>query len=119
MVRGMWFVRCAVDCLVVCFLKQKTAYEIRISDWSSDVCSSDLGRVTMAQARAAVAAVAPAMEVIDSRYENFKFALADVIADNSSSSGFVVGSWNDPHQDISNLGVILEIDGEVDRKRGV
>src|SRR3546814_4035771 len=34
--------------LIVCFLyfffffKQKTAYEMRISDWSSDVCSSDL-----------------------------------------------------------------------------
>src|SRR3546814_9222050 len=30
--------------LVVCFFffKQKTAYEVRISDWSSDVCSSDL-----------------------------------------------------------------------------
>src|SRR3546814_2250636 len=27
------------------FFKQKTAYEMRISDWSSDVCSSDLGRV--------------------------------------------------------------------------
>src|SRR3546814_11003862 len=28
---------------VVCFfIKQKTAYEVRISDWSSDVCSSDL-----------------------------------------------------------------------------
>src|SRR3546814_6926367 len=26
------------------FFKQKTAYEMRISDWSSDVCSSDLGR---------------------------------------------------------------------------
>src|SRR3546814_3456592 len=26
----------------VCFFKQKTAYELRISDWSSDVCSSDL-----------------------------------------------------------------------------
>src|SRR3546814_5574853 len=25
------------------FFKQKTAYELRISDWSSDVCSSDLG----------------------------------------------------------------------------
>src|SRR3546814_14951457 len=25
------------------FFKQKTAYEVRISDWSSDVCSSDLG----------------------------------------------------------------------------
>src|SRR3546814_8247215 len=32
------------SCLVVCFFffKQKTAYEMRISDWSSDVCSSDL-----------------------------------------------------------------------------
>src|SRR3546814_5286465 len=28
-------------CLFLCF-KQKTAYEMRISDWSSDVCSSDL-----------------------------------------------------------------------------
>src|SRR3546814_3019572 len=26
----------------VCFIKQKTAYEMRISDWSSDVCSADL-----------------------------------------------------------------------------
>src|SRR3546814_19224263 len=26
----------------MCFCKQKTAYEMRISDWSSDVCSSDL-----------------------------------------------------------------------------
>src|SRR3546814_5329057 len=29
----------------VFFFKQKTAYEMRISDWSSDVCSSDLRRV--------------------------------------------------------------------------
>src|SRR3546814_4667138 len=30
-------------CLYLCFFfKQKTAYEMRISDWSSDVCSSDL-----------------------------------------------------------------------------
>src|SRR3546814_2697597 len=28
----------------VFFFKQKTAYEMRISDWSSDVCSSDLSR---------------------------------------------------------------------------
>src|SRR3546814_2397789 len=28
---------------VIFFFKQKTAYEMRISDWSSDVCSSDLG----------------------------------------------------------------------------
>src|SRR3546814_6907272 len=30
------------DCLYFVFFKQKTAYEMRISDWSSDVCSSDL-----------------------------------------------------------------------------
>src|SRR3546814_10220852 len=29
-------------CLEFFFFKQKTAYEMRISDWSSDVCSSDL-----------------------------------------------------------------------------
>src|SRR3546814_1869706 len=31
-----------VYCLFFFFFKQKTAYEMRISDWSSDVCSSDL-----------------------------------------------------------------------------
>src|SRR3546814_2945324 len=38
------FVVCAVRTLSDCFFffKQKTAYEMRISDWSSDVCSSDL-----------------------------------------------------------------------------
>src|SRR3546814_9187366 len=29
------------------FFKHKTAYELRISDWSSDVCSSDLGQANM------------------------------------------------------------------------
>src|SRR3546814_4926955 len=37
----------SIGCIFVCqcmffFFKQKTAYELRISDWSSDVCSSDL-----------------------------------------------------------------------------
>src|SRR3546814_4293156 len=31
-----------VSCSLFFFFKQKTAYEMRISDWSSDVCSSDL-----------------------------------------------------------------------------
>src|SRR3546814_2694654 len=37
-------VLCMYSFLVFCvfFFKQKTAYEMRISDWSSDVCSSDL-----------------------------------------------------------------------------
>src|SRR3546814_8638786 len=37
------------------FFKQKTAYEMRISDWSSDVCSSDLAHVDrMAAHRAGI-----------------------------------------------------------------
>src|SRR3546814_16593976 len=36
---------CPSDLCVVFFFKQKTAYEMRISDWSSDVCSSDLIRL--------------------------------------------------------------------------
>src|SRR3546814_6631835 len=37
-----------LDIVVVFFVKQKTAYELRISDWSSDVCVSDLFMSTLA-----------------------------------------------------------------------
>src|SRR3546814_19319775 len=47
------------------FFKQKTAYEMRISDWSSDVCSSDL---RMAAARGA--AFAAAVRVVDRVHGN-------------------------------------------------
>jgi 2-oxo-3-hexenedioate decarboxylase len=69
------------------------------------------GPVSPAEAAVAVAGVAPAMEIIDSRYEAFQFSLPDVIADNASASGFVVGPWNDPRPDLSNLGMVMEIDG--------
>src|SRR3546814_6143730 len=36
----MYYIKCSF--LFFFFFKQKTAYEMRISDWSSDVCSSDL-----------------------------------------------------------------------------
>jgi len=71
------------------------------------------GNVTAVEALAAVEAVAPALEIIDSRYLDFKFSLTDVIADNASSSGFVIGPWNDPHKDFSNLGLTMSIDGRV------
>src|SRR3546814_1848893 len=45
-----------------CFCKQQTAYEMRISDWSSDVCSSDL--VLAAASIFAVAALAPLKTVV-------------------------------------------------------
>lgn len=70
------------------------------------------GKVSMSEVMAAVEAVAPALEIIDSRYDNFKFSLEDVIADNCSSSGFTIGAWQSPTCDISNLGMVMEFDGE-------
>jgi 2-oxo-3-hexenedioate decarboxylase len=61
----------------------------------------------------AIAAVAPAIELIDSRYENFKFTLPEVIADNTSAAGFVVGAWQPVPDGADNLGVLLEVDGRV------
>ncbi len=69
------------------------------------------GNVTLAEAMSAVEAVAPALEIIDSRYLDFKFSLADVIADNCSGAGFVVGAWRAPHFDYSNLGLVMEFNG--------
>jgi len=69
------------------------------------------GQVSLMEAMSAVEAVAPALEIIDSRYQNFKFSLEDVIADNCSSSGFVIGAWQKADIDISNLGMVLEFDG--------
>jgi len=69
------------------------------------------GRVSSAEAVAALAGIAPALEIIDSRYQSFKFSLGDVVADNSSSSGYVLGPLSPPETDLSNLGMVLELDG--------
>lgn len=69
------------------------------------------GRVTPLEAMNAVEAIAPALEIIDSRYQNFKFTVEDVVADNSSSSGFIVGPWRRPDLDVANLGMIMEFNG--------
>ena len=75
------------------------------------------GRVTIPEAMAAVDAIAPALEVIDSRYENFKFSLPDVVADNASSSGYVIGPWSAPEESFDNLGIVMSING-VARQNG-
>jgi 2-oxo-3-hexenedioate decarboxylase len=67
---------------------------------------------------AAVSDVAPALEVIDSRYRDFRFSLTDVVADNTSASAFVVGPWT-PMAEVRAAGGIakrtveLAVDGEV------
>src|SRR3546814_10418122 len=57
------YVGCGVSCVICLFFEQKTAYGLRISDWISDVCSSDLaeggaagsGDVQQAESRLALA----------------------------------------------------------------
>lgn len=55
------------------------------------------------------------LEVIDSRYRDFKFDLPSVVADNCSSARFVVGGRGTRPQglDLRTLGVILEKNGEI------
>lgn len=65
---------------------------------------------------AAVAAVAPALEVIDSRYDGFRFSLPEVIADNTSAAGYALGPWTPAGalgglRSLADLGVVLEVDG--------
>ncbi|MBL8495818.1 MAG: 2-oxo-3-hexenedioate decarboxylase [Rhodocyclaceae bacterium] len=57
--------------------------------------------------------VVPAIEIIDSRYRDFKFDLKSVVADNCSSSRFVVGGSATPIDDLDlrTLGVVLEKNG--------
>lgn len=63
----------------------------------------------------AVAEVRGGLEVLDSRYRNFKFALPDVIADNTSGARFVLGAEaiSPDALDLAAERCELEINGEV------
>lgn len=54
-----------------------------------------------------VDAVAPAIEIIDSRYRDFRFTYTDVIADNTSAAAYVIGEWQRP-RNVAGLPVRLE-----------
>ncbi len=70
--------------------------------------------VTPEQALEAVGEVFAALEIIDSRYEDFKFTLIDVVADNASSSRFVLGQGRGlSGLEIDDLVMTMEINGEV------
>lgn len=62
---------------------------------------------------AAIDGVAPALEVIDSRYRDFRFSLPDVVADNTSACRYLVGEWTDFTTDLAGRPVVLSVDGAV------
>src|SRR3546814_5013404 len=59
------------------FFKQKTAYEVRISDWSSDVCSSDLLALLLAENRDQHVCPGhfPLARALDMEYGTLQYAL--------------------------------------------
>ncbi len=56
--------------------------------------------------------VCGALEIIDSRFENFKFSLEDVIADNCSSAAYVLGDMQAPKDVLTDLEIDLFINGK-------
>jgi 2-oxo-3-hexenedioate decarboxylase len=70
--------------------------------------------VSAADVIAATSAVCCGLEIIDSRYDDFSFTAADVVADNTSEAKLVMGpKMVDPTGlDLGLIGLLLEVDGE-------
>lgn len=80
---------------------------------SKDLAGPD---VTALDVLRATEYVFPAIEIIDSRYENFNFTLPDVIADNTSAAGAVFGTnlKRPDNLELEVVGVTLSINGEIE-----
>ena len=71
---------------------------------------------TVTSVLAATEAVFAAIDVLDSRYQDYRFRLADVVADNASAARILVGPQARPPAllvDLGLLGCVLRVDGEV------
>lgn len=71
--------------------------------------------VTVADVLDATEYVAPAIEIIDSRFYGFKFTLADAVSDNSSSSRFIIGErfYSPKDLNLKLMGFVYRKNGEV------
>src|SRR3546814_2565735 len=88
--------RSCILCDVFFFFKQKTAYEMRISDWSSDVCSSDLQLAAVACRRNPVQVGAGDADIAEP-------AQLESIALNAHVDGFVVAERGDDPDMVGRL----------------
>src|ERR1051326_9334249 len=86
---GMCCGRCRVVYVLLFFFKQKTAYEIKECDWSSDVCSSDL--------------ILDALELPEPRPHQYEFARLNLTYSVISKRKLIqlvneklVNGWDDP-----------------------
>ena len=70
-------------------------------------------QISLEQIPEFIESFAVAIEIIDSRYQNFKFSLEDVIADNCSSTGYCIGDWQPLIEDLNGLALNLLFDGTI------
>lgn len=88
----------------------------RIEPEIAFITAHDLDRsLTEDEVAAMVADVLIAAEIIDSRWTNYRFRLADVLADNTSAAGVILGGSRvnlDDIADLASLGCHIEVDGE-------
>lgn len=70
--------------------------------------------VSAQEALAATEAIAPAIEIVDSRIADWRITLPDTVADNASFGGFVLGPWDHGlrHEDLRTVGMVLDRGGE-------
>src|SRR3546814_18935480 len=98
--------------MIVFFFKQKTAYEMRISDWSSDVCSSDLS--------SAQPTTSPSAQVVVQSADATPAALPRMTVHKNPTCG-CCGAWIDH---VQKAGVTVAVDamddhGPVKERLGV
>jgi 2-keto-4-pentenoate hydratase len=96
-------------------LDLKQLIQARIEPEICFVLGSDLvgPGVTTETALAATSAVAPALEIIDSRIENWRIKLPDTVADNASSARFAIGAAQPVDgRDLAALEATMLVDGQ-------
>src|SRR3546814_6408795 len=86
--------------IILFFFKKKTAYELRISDWSSDVCSSDLPEIapTMSKALSLRTSSAPikVIDAADSLYTGSNSPIGDFEYEDFIAGGDPEFAWELP-----------------------
>src|SRR3546814_4550257 len=80
----MWIL--LLSCMFFFFFEQKTAYEMRISDWSSDVCSSDLPKASERFSQ-----VTNAYDLLTDKDKRARFDRGEIDADGNPTSPFGLG----------------------------
>lgn len=94
------------------FLDSKKCIHARAEPEIAFLVKKDIDReISLDEIPEYIEAFAPAIEIIDSRFENFKFSLEDVIADNCSSHAFSVGDWQKLPDSLNDLEIAMLFDG--------